>query len=112
MLRVEKENANSLSGRSEGEGSSSNKKEIEATSYRFHELAAATDNFRVGNLIGEGGFGSVYKGRLESGQVSFASIKFRLFDDNIFSSVIYYVLYVSDCALTHLSSVPLSRSLK
>ncbi|XP_057537118.1 G-type lectin S-receptor-like serine/threonine-protein kinase At1g11410 isoform X1 [Amaranthus tricolor] len=32
------------------------------------ELAAATDNFSLANKLGEGGFGSVYKGRMENGQ--------------------------------------------
>ncbi|KAI5660905.1 hypothetical protein M9H77_20228 [Catharanthus roseus] len=38
-----------------------------ARSFTFKELATATQNFREANLIGEGGFGCVYKGRLESG---------------------------------------------
>ncbi|KAH6759060.1 Protein kinase superfamily protein [Perilla frutescens var. frutescens] len=38
-----------------------------ARSFTFKDLALATQNFREANLIGEGGFGSVYKGRLESG---------------------------------------------
>ncbi|XP_058098553.1 probable serine/threonine-protein kinase PBL21 isoform X2 [Magnolia sinica] len=40
-----------------------------ARSFTFRELAIATKNFRAVDLIGEGGFGRVYKGRLESGQV-------------------------------------------
>ncbi|KAF3486725.1 hypothetical protein HID58_075761 [Brassica napus] len=40
-----------------------------AKSFTFKELATATRNFREVNLLGEGGFGRVYKGRLDSGQV-------------------------------------------
>ncbi|XP_043721598.1 serine/threonine-protein kinase PBL27-like isoform X2 [Telopea speciosissima] len=43
---------------------------IAAQTFTFRELAAATKNFRQDCLLGEGGFGRVYKGRLEStGQV-------------------------------------------
>ncbi|XP_019166112.1 PREDICTED: serine/threonine-protein kinase At3g07070-like isoform X1 [Ipomoea nil] len=44
------------------DGSNSN---IAAQTFTFRELAAATNNFRQECLIGEGGFGHVYKGRLE-----------------------------------------------
>ncbi|THU66641.1 hypothetical protein C4D60_Mb05t16290 [Musa balbisiana] len=40
-----------------------------ARSFAFRDLAIATQNFKEANLIGEGGFGRVYKGRLDSGQV-------------------------------------------
>ncbi|XP_010247085.1 PREDICTED: serine/threonine-protein kinase CDL1-like isoform X2 [Nelumbo nucifera] len=40
-----------------------------AQSFTFRELATATKNFKATNLIGEGGFGRVYKGRLETGQI-------------------------------------------
>lgn len=43
---------------------------IAAQTFTFRELAAATKNFRSDCLIGEGGFGRVYKGNLESsGQI-------------------------------------------
>ncbi|KAL5711761.1 non-specific serine/threonine protein kinase [Ranunculus cassubicifolius] len=40
---------------------------IAAQTFTFRELAAATKNFRQECLLGEGGFGRVYKGRLENG---------------------------------------------
>lgn len=44
---------------------------IAAQTFTFRELAVATKNFRPECLLGEGGFGRVYKGRLEStGQVN------------------------------------------
>ncbi|XP_051127625.1 probable serine/threonine-protein kinase PBL7 [Andrographis paniculata] len=43
---------------------------IPAQTFTFRELAAATNNFMPECLLGEGGFGRVYKGQLEStGQV-------------------------------------------
>ncbi|KAL5800148.1 hypothetical protein ACOSQ4_033032 [Xanthoceras sorbifolium] len=39
---------------------------IAAHTFTFRELAAATKNFRADCLLGEGGFGRVYKGRLDS----------------------------------------------
>eukprot|EP01018_Ginkgo_biloba_P017724 Gb_39652 [translate_table: standard] len=43
---------------------------IAAQTFTFRELATATNNFRPECLLGEGGFGRVYKGRLETtGQV-------------------------------------------
>ncbi|KAK1318390.1 Serine/threonine-protein kinase PBS1 [Acorus calamus] len=39
---------------------------ISAQTFTFRELAAATKNFRAECFLGEGGFGRVYKGRLES----------------------------------------------
>lgn len=49
-----------------------------ARSFTFKELAGATRNFREVNLIGEGGFGRVYKGRLDSGEVRSLSLSLFL----------------------------------
>lgn len=46
-----------------------------ARSFTFKELATATQNFRQTNLLGEGGFGSVFKGRLDSDLASLYSLK-------------------------------------
>ncbi|PNX60844.1 Leu-rich receptor serine/threonine protein kinase BAK1, partial [Trifolium pratense] len=35
--------------------------------FLLHELLVATDNFRNENILGRGGFGKVYKGRLADG---------------------------------------------
>ncbi|MFS8020412.1 putative protein kinase RLK-Pelle-RLCK-VIIa-1 family [Helianthus anomalus] len=44
--------------------------QIAAQTFTFRELAAATNNFRPDCFLGEGGFGCVYRGRLQSsGQV-------------------------------------------
>ncbi|CAD6234434.1 unnamed protein product [Miscanthus lutarioriparius] len=48
---------------------SSSNVDSRARAFTYGELAAATDNFRAECLLGEGGFGRVYRGRLESGQV-------------------------------------------
>ncbi|PKA51911.1 Serine/threonine-protein kinase PBS1 [Apostasia shenzhenica] len=51
----------------EGASSESNgSQQISAQTFTFRELAAATRNFRPDCFLGEGGFGKVYKGRLES----------------------------------------------
>lgn len=40
-----------------------------AKTFNFRELASATKNFRQECLISEGGFGKVFKGTLQDGQV-------------------------------------------
>ncbi|EFJ23436.1 hypothetical protein SELMODRAFT_103605 [Selaginella moellendorffii] len=51
------------------EGSRGDESKIAAQTFTFRELASATKNFRPECMLGEGGFGRVYKGRLDSGQV-------------------------------------------
>ncbi|KAG6577071.1 Cold-responsive protein kinase 1, partial [Cucurbita argyrosperma subsp. sororia] len=38
--------------------------------YTYKELKVATDDFSLANKIGEGGFGSVYKGKLKDGKIA------------------------------------------
>ncbi|XP_044470534.1 cysteine-rich receptor-like protein kinase 25 [Mangifera indica] len=42
---------------------------VESLQFDLHSILAATCNFSEGNKIGEGGFGSVYKGTLHNGQM-------------------------------------------
>ncbi|XP_026392467.1 putative receptor-like protein kinase At4g00960 [Papaver somniferum] len=41
---------------------------VESVQFSFRTIGAATDNFSTANKLGEGGFGSVYKGTLPDGQ--------------------------------------------
>ncbi|XP_075082010.1 putative serine/threonine-protein kinase PBL25 [Nicotiana tabacum] len=58
------ENANKVDLASPVENGDSN-----AKTFTFRELASATKNFRQECLIGEGGFGRVFKGTLQGGEV-------------------------------------------
>jgi hypothetical protein len=42
--------------------------------YTYKEIVKATENFNPSNKIGEGGFGSVYKGRLRNGKLIAAKV--------------------------------------
>lgn len=64
----------------EGKGKSvrTGKSSTAAASFGFRELATATRGFKEANLIGEGGFGKVFKGRLSTGEVIFEEFIFRV----------------------------------
>lgn len=52
------------------------KEKSNAQVFTFRELASATKNFRNDSIVGEGGFGPVYRGKLEkSGQVCQMDLK-------------------------------------
>ncbi|KAD7480032.1 hypothetical protein R6Q59_008818 [Mikania micrantha] len=44
------------------------KKDLDLPFFSFSELSKLTDNFSVNNKLGEGGFGTVYKGVMEDGR--------------------------------------------
>ncbi|KAL6614363.1 hypothetical protein ACP70R_036633 [Stipagrostis hirtigluma subsp. patula] len=49
-------------------GGSSHDDNLELPIFDLETIAAATDGFSINNKLGEGGFGPVYKGKLEDGQ--------------------------------------------
>nr|XP_029121214.1 G-type lectin S-receptor-like serine/threonine-protein kinase At4g27290 [Elaeis guineensis] len=50
------------------ENEGNREKELELPLFELSTIVMATDNFSIANKLGEGGFGSVYKGELEDGQ--------------------------------------------
>ncbi|KAD5317170.1 hypothetical protein R6Q59_032501 [Mikania micrantha] len=69
--RVKSRNNVNVSLRKESSGSKDGSQgQIAAHTFTFRELAAATNNFSPDCFLGEGGFGHVYRGRLQSsGQI-------------------------------------------
>jgi len=65
--------------------------------FTFRELAIATKNFRKDCLLGEGGFGRVYKGRMENGQV----IAVKQLDRNGFQGNREFLVEVLMLSLLH-----------
>ncbi|KAH7844967.1 hypothetical protein Vadar_033773 [Vaccinium darrowii] len=50
-------------------------KEVDLPLFSFASVSAATDNFSDANKLGEGGFGPVYKGKLQKGGTDKVSVK-------------------------------------
>lgn len=75
-----------------------------ARSFAFRELAVATRGFKEVNLIGEGGFGRVFKGRLETGQVNLGGSFYFFNICHIYFFEFYYTAFkigkcFVDCAI-------------
>ncbi|KAI7751789.1 hypothetical protein M8C21_012756 [Ambrosia artemisiifolia] len=73
MVPAENKNHKAASPMKKSKDTSNNQaaNHIAAQTFTFRELAAITKNFRQESLIGEGGFGRVYKGKLaKTGQVN------------------------------------------
>lgn len=65
------ENGNNNNNRTDhGSSPVENGDSSNAKTFTFRELASATKNFRQECLIGEGGFGRVFKGTLQGGEVT------------------------------------------
>ncbi|KAI3464594.1 hypothetical protein Pfo_021257 [Paulownia fortunei] len=51
------------------------KTELDSMRYTYSEIQLATDDFSSDNLLGEGGYGLVYKGQLKDGQLIAAKVR-------------------------------------
>ncbi|XP_073145441.1 inactive protein kinase SELMODRAFT_444075-like [Henckelia pumila] len=51
------------------------KTELDSKKYNYSEIQLATNNFSSDNLLGEGGYGRVYKGELKDGQQIAAKVR-------------------------------------
>lgn len=49
--------------------------ELDSKRYNYTEIQLATNDFSSDNLLGEGGYGRVYKGRLKDGQLIAAKVR-------------------------------------
>jgi serine/threonine-protein kinase PBS1 len=75
--------------------------QIAAQTFTFRELAAATKNFRPQSFLGEGGFGRVYKGRLETtGQVLYYNFSF-------YASSIIQIIWIGDHSVLMFVHLPI-----
>lgn len=76
--------------------SSSSSKSGQATTinFSFEEIYKATENFSPANIIGEGGSGSVYKGKLKDGSIVAVKRARKVNNLAIFS---VYEFYLSLC---------------
>ncbi|KAF5175533.1 kinase [Thalictrum thalictroides] len=72
-----------------------------AQSFTFRELVSATKNFKPIYLIGEGGFGKVYKGRLDNGKV----VAIKQLDENSLQGNQEFIVEVLMLSLLHHSNL-------
>jgi len=86
------------------ESVSSGDSNTSTTSFSFDELVIGTENFK--ELLGVGGFGSVYKGRLPNGEVTFRNEFFLTKIKYTFGSL---KLIINVCYIFHLQIVAVKQ---
>ncbi|KAK4439814.1 putative serine/threonine-protein kinase PBL23 [Sesamum alatum] len=86
----------------DGEIEKLGKNNIAAENFSFDELSEATQNFNPEMLIGEGGFGRVYKGRLERKKIDIAV---KQLDRNGFQGNREFLVEVLMLSLLHHSNL-------
>ncbi|PSS09463.1 Calmodulin-binding receptor-like cytoplasmic kinase [Actinidia chinensis var. chinensis] len=77
-----------------------------AVAFSIEEIFKATDNFSSANIIGEGGFGTVYKGKLKDGSlVAIKRARKDIYDKHMFTQFKNEILTLSK--IEHLNLVRL-----
>ncbi|XAR56617.1 Non-specific serine/threonine protein kinase [Bertholletia excelsa] len=66
--RIEKFPRSLVENSQDGSANQGQNEDLELPLFDFHTIAKSTNDFSVNNKLGEGGFGPVYKGRLEGGE--------------------------------------------
>ncbi|XP_027065100.2 probable serine/threonine-protein kinase PBL23 [Coffea arabica] len=77
------------------------KQNISAQIFTFRELSLATDNFNAERLIGEGGFGRVYKGQIQGKDTVTKEVAVKQLDRNGFQGNREFLVEVLILSLLH-----------